>query len=85
MPQRIQRKRVKNWRMPDRRHAVYVGRPTQWGNPFKTADREMDVTRYACEVAPLLDVSTLRGMDLVCWCPLDQPCHADVLLQIANQ
>jgi hypothetical protein len=26
----------------------------------------------------------LRGKDLVCWCPLDQPCHADVLLQLAN-
>lgn len=23
----------------------------------------------------------LRGHDLVCWCPLDQPCHADVLLE----
>ncbi len=27
----------------------------------------------------------LRGHDLACWCPLDQPCHADVLLEIANQ
>lgn len=26
----------------------------------------------------------LRGRDLACWCPLDQPCHADVLLDIAN-
>lgn len=21
---------------------------------------------------------------LACWCPLDQPCHADVLLELAN-
>ena len=27
----------------------------------------------------------LRGRDLACWCPLDQPCHADVLLRLANQ
>jgi N6-adenosine-specific RNA methylase IME4 len=27
----------------------------------------------------------LRGRDLGCWCPLDRPCHADVLLKIANQ
>jgi hypothetical protein len=27
----------------------------------------------------------LAGKDLACWCPLDQPCHADVLLEIANQ
>ena len=26
----------------------------------------------------------LAGKDLACWCPLDQPCHADVLLEIAN-
>lgn len=26
----------------------------------------------------------LRGKDLACFCPLDQPCHADVLLEIAN-
>ena len=25
-----------------------------------------------------------RGHDLACWCPLDEPCHADVLLEIAN-
>lgn len=27
----------------------------------------------------------LRGKNLACWCPLDQPCHADVLLRIANE
>ncbi len=27
----------------------------------------------------------LRGHDLACWCPLDQPCHADVLLELANE
>lgn len=27
----------------------------------------------------------LRGKNLACWCPLDQPCHADVLLEIANR
>ncbi len=26
----------------------------------------------------------LAGRDLACWCPLDEPCHADVLLEIAN-
>jgi hypothetical protein len=31
-PRRIQRKRTKGWRMPD--GAVYVGRPTVYGNPF---------------------------------------------------
>jgi hypothetical protein len=27
----------------------------------------------------------LRGKNLACWCPLDQPCDADVLLELANR
>jgi hypothetical protein len=27
----------------------------------------------------------LRGRDLACWCSLDEPCHADVLLDLANR
>lgn len=26
----------------------------------------------------------LRGKNLMCWCDLDKPCHADVLLKLAN-
>lgn len=26
----------------------------------------------------------LRGKNLACWCRLGQPCHADVLLELAN-
>lgn len=33
MPKRIQRKRTKGWKMPE--GAVYVGRPTIWGNPYR--------------------------------------------------
>jgi len=35
---------------------------------------------------PIEDVirERLVGHDLVCWCPLDSPCHADVLLALAN-
>ena len=32
----------------------------------------------------LSDLSELRGRDVACWCPLDQPCHGDVLLELAN-
>jgi hypothetical protein len=31
------------------------------------------------------NLSELRGKDLCCWCPLDAPCHADVLLELANR
>lgn len=30
------------------------------------------------------ELTELRGKDLACWCPIDQPCHGDVLLQLAN-
>lgn len=38
--------------------------------------------KLAAECYP--DPAELRGKNLACWCPLDQPCHADVLLQLAN-
>jgi hypothetical protein len=38
------------------------------------AAREL-VASAACE---------LRGKNLACWCPMDGPCHADILLKIAN-
>ena len=87
--------------------AVYVGRPSGWGNPFKVGEskwmrRHSDnaivqfvpwTTQEAVDMFRLI-VSTdeqreqirseLAGKDLACWCPLDQPCHADVLLELAN-
>lgn len=29
-------------------------------------------------------IAPLRGQDLACWCPLDEPCHGDVYLELAN-
>lgn len=89
LPQRIQRKRTKGWRMPE--GAVYVGRGTIFGNPFtlEEYDRDTAVRLYRMRVVGMLAIGVtsfqqLRGKDLACWCPLDQPCHADVLLEIAN-
>jgi len=96
IPKRIQRKRTKGWKMPP--NTVYVGRPTKWGNPCKVGDwtigfRERQTAASAVEVfrkhARILEnksaMEELRAKDLACWCPLDQPCHADVLLEIANR
>ena len=71
--------------------AVYVGRPSKWGNPFsigKDGTRDQVITAYiawfALNKKLHLDLSELNGKDLVCWCaPL--PCHADVLLELANK
>jgi hypothetical protein len=32
----------------------------------------------------IANIDQLRGHDLACWCSLDGPCHADVLLELAN-
>lgn len=46
------------------------------------------IALYRDQWLTLADLDTLRaelgGHDLACWCPLDQPCHADVLLELAN-
>lgn len=34
---------------------------------------------------PVPILEPLRGKSLACWCPLDRPCHADVLLELANR
>lgn len=92
-PKRIQRSRAKGWKMPA--NTVYVGRPTKWGNPFRvgrdgTAVECVD--KYRQKIGGNIwttpnnrDIKEdLRGKDLACWCPLSVPCHADVLLEIAN-
>jgi hypothetical protein len=109
---RIQRQRTKGWRMPA--GAVYVGRPSPWGNPF-LSERAIswgfaanpEAARRVCTEAFRSWIGgsdkwwtgdgsreararlrqrlpELRGKDLACWCPLEEPCHADVLLELAN-
>lgn len=34
--------------------------------------------------APFADLAPLRGKNLACWCKPGAPCHADVLLELAN-
>lgn len=34
--------------------------------------------------SPIGDIGELAGHDLACWCKPGQPCHADVLLELAN-
>lgn len=66
--------------------AVYVGRGTYWGNPFRmfAASQRDDVCdKFEREILPILDLTGLRGKDLVCWCA-PKRCHADALLRAAN-
>jgi len=97
--------------------AIYVGRPTIWGNPWDVAGAieagyrndkaaaaalcvdlfrewltgsEASMTRMlkdgeARRSALLARLGELRGRDLACWCRTERPCHADVLLELANR
>lgn len=90
MPKRIQRKRTKGWRLPP--DTVCVTRPGKWGNPYSVVNgnREQALALakdyFRTGVANgIFPIEELRGKDLACWCSLDLPCHADVLLELANQ
>ncbi len=123
MPERIQLKRTKGWRMPP--NTRKVDRSTVFGNPVVC-------TPHGCELKPceccepfrccvkvfreylesglenrpsrtgsftimmegkigypnrnklVKRLPDLRGKNVACWCELDRPCHADVLLELAN-
>jgi hypothetical protein len=129
---RIQRKRAKGWRIPE--GAVYVGRPSLFGNPWSLDDArirgvsgwreqaEWCVRMYRAElehmgllgdwggivsearweamharvdqlcgpfdagkppsIRPLFRELLKDATALACWCPLDQPCHSDVLIEL---
>lgn len=72
--------------------AIYVGRPSVFGNPFvigRDGSRNEVIRKYE---AWLLDRPALvarakrelRGKSLVCWCA-PQRCHAHVLMRVANE
>jgi hypothetical protein len=82
--------KVVNVRDTSEDQAVYIGRPSKWGNPFK-------ISRFCSRFEAIekfrdygkkkgLDVAAkkeLKGKDLACFCA-PQPCHGDVLLEWAN-
>lgn len=73
--------------------AVYVGRPSKWGNPFQIGidgDRAQVMHLYrnwvmveGTEEWRAMVRRELGGKDLICWCA-PKACHADILLEIAN-
>ena len=95
-PRRIQRQRTRGWRMPP--NTVYVGRPSRYGNPCRagwcpncgaehTVSESVEEFRATCDDPEIRNRirRDLRGKNLACWCKECDPCHADVLLELANQ
>ena len=120
MPKRIQRKRVKGWKMPP--NTVSVTRPGRWGNPFdaRLLGVDLAIEMFRDQMSGFFDPgklshltdqqfrmvndarqawakrlnygveyriaarTELSGKNLACFCALGSPCHADVLLELAN-
>lgn len=112
MPERVQLRRSRGWRLPA--DTVVVARPTKWGNPFSWVEALQEwggsedepkaavvqiyrdwlgmaePERFSTELRParvaiLANLADLRGKNLACWCKPGAPCHADVLLELANR
>lgn len=67
-------------------NSIYCGRGSPWGNPFiigRDGDRDQVCDRFEAEVLPNLDVSSLRGKNLICYCA-PKRCHCDSILKKAN-
>jgi hypothetical protein len=70
--------------------AVYIGRGSKWGNPFRIGpdgDRAAVIAKFERWLADqhhlLRALDELRGRDLVCFCA-PRACHGDLLLRLAN-
>lgn len=97
-PVRIQLKSTKGFRLQDVSRAMNglpakkVDRATPWGNQYRWEDH----TKFWAKAffhEYLLDSHQgglllararieLAGYNLSCWCALDEPCHADVWLEM---
>jgi hypothetical protein len=97
-PKRVQLKRSRGWLKPE--GSIVVSRPSKLGNPWHfgpSTSRAAAVDSYRRWLRGemgghlsferqkvLASLPEIRGRDLACWCPLEEPCHADVLLELAN-
>lgn len=70
------------------KEAVYIGRPSKWGNPYRMLGehkRDFVCDKFEAYLKTSnLDLSELRGKDLVCYCA-PKRCHGDILLREANK
>ncbi|HJR25679.1 MAG TPA: DUF4326 domain-containing protein [Acidimicrobiales bacterium] len=98
-PSRVQLRRAKGWRKPEGAIVVARpsrwGNPFAIGAPHPDHGRPMTredtialhrahVGRGGAGELHAAELAQLRGHDLACWCRLDEACHADTLLGLAN-
>lgn len=100
VPVRVQLKRTRGWRMPPNTVKVDRTTPwgnpwkadahlcqadaVHFFREFVTEPDWEDPEMKAVQRHLKDGLPQLRGKNLACWCALDAPCHADVLLELAN-
>lgn len=69
---------------------VYIGRPSEWGNPYSLdldGDRKQVIELYRIHLLEspelMAKLPTLRGKTLGCWCK-PKACHGDVLAEMCE-
>ncbi len=73
-----------------------VTRVSRWGNPFKvipwgiyTLEESLNLYRQFVVDWKLKHdpdfFEPLRGFDLACACPLDQDCHANIIIEVLKE
>lgn len=83
--------RVLNRKNCETEDAVFIGRPSKYGNPFpisRNASRNDVLQKYGLWIHQQDDLLLqarveLRGKNLLCFCA-PEPCHGDILLRIVN-
>lgn len=85
-PYKVQKMFGQWWRVV---RMIGGGESIQSGAMTKSEATELAVDLYRVYVEKQLQedpfwLKPIQGKDLACWCPLDQPCHVDILLKLAN-
>lgn len=65
--------------------AVAVARYADWITGGGADEQHDRAGRRYSRSERLAELPALAGKRLGCWCPLDEPCHADVLTELAAE
>jgi hypothetical protein len=70
------------------KYDVYIGRPSEWGNPFQDGPRQENIENYRKYILTqpklLVNLYKLKGKRLGCFCK-PKACHGDVLVELIEQ
>jgi len=87
-------KRVKreNFRSRVPEGALFIGRPSRYGNPFKVSEygRAEALSKYSDFLSALIAdkpdfLKPLVGSDVACYCNLEDECHGDIIIRFIQE